>query len=99
MHRIVQQLLIVLQPVSAHSGFYVDRDIKDWGSTGHPRICMLTKVARDNAGAVEMYRVRRPNNQWLRLELTRREVSTALICSVVPVSGLLRCLWSRCRQT
>eukprot|EP00878_Enallax_costatus_P008787 GHUV01009185.1.p1 GENE.GHUV01009185.1~~GHUV01009185.1.p1 ORF type:complete len:511 (+),score=160.84 GHUV01009185.1:201-1733(+) len=34
---------------------------------------MLTKVAKDNTGGVEVYRVRRPNNQWLRLELTRRE--------------------------
>lgn len=56
------------------SGFYIDRDIPNWGHTGHPRICMLTKVAKEAAGQVEMFRVRRPNNKWLKLELSRREV-------------------------
>jgi hypothetical protein len=32
------------------------------------------QAAREQAGAVEKFRVRRPNNGWLRLELTMREV-------------------------
>jgi hypothetical protein len=56
------------------SGFYVDRDINSWGGTGHPRICLVVQAAREQAGAVEKFRVRRPNNGWLRLELTMREV-------------------------
>lgn len=59
------------------SGFYVDKDIPNWGHTGHPKICLVTRVYRQNTGDLELYRVRRPNNQWLRLELTRREVSAA----------------------
>ncbi|KAF6265095.1 hypothetical protein COO60DRAFT_1114982 [Scenedesmus sp. NREL 46B-D3] len=59
---------------SPHNGFYVDRDISTWGGTNHPRICLVVQAAREQAGAVEKFRVRRPNNGWLRLELSIREV-------------------------
>lgn len=41
------------------TGFYVDRNIPNWGSTGHPRIVLITEVPG-------LYRmqivVRRPND-------------------------------------
>jgi hypothetical protein len=39
----------------------------------------VVQAAREQAGAVEKFRVRRPNNGWLRLELTMREVRGLLL--------------------
>jgi hypothetical protein len=76
-------LLMVLPPCFSPecSGFYIDREITNWGGTGHPRICLVVQAAREQAGETQKFRVRRPNNGWLRFELTIREVCTAQLHS------------------
>lgn len=70
------------------SGFYVDKDIQNWGGTGHPRICLVVQAARQQAGEVQKFRIRRPNNGWLRLEIAHAEVrqqraNLAVVCPYV----------------
>ncbi|KAF8055385.1 FGT1 [Scenedesmus sp. PABB004] len=62
------------EAVSPDNGFYIDRDIKSWGGTQRPRICLVVAAARDSRGGVQKYRIRRPNNGWLRFELSLSEL-------------------------
>lgn len=57
------------------SGFYVDKTVTEWGGSGHPRIMLVTQVAREAAGQAQTFQIRRPNNGFDRHRRTLRDVS------------------------
>lgn len=73
-HSLTSSLPLSLPHSNKHSGFYIDKTITDWGGSGHPRILLVTQIAREAAGQAQYFLIRRPNNGFDRHRKTIREV-------------------------